>query len=82
MRQIVPDAALDDPVHIFAREFPSIGAGLRVRCPIGITLQRNRGNGNVRGLGQPLFQIIVLRLSFSQSEPPAIIVDHDDLTQI
>ena len=82
MRQIVPDAALDDPVFISAREFAGIGTGVQVWCSIGIAFQRNRGNGNVRGLGQPLFQIIVLRLSFSQSEPPAIIVDHDDLTQI
>jgi hypothetical protein len=30
LRQIVPDAALDDPVRIFAREFLGIRTGVRV----------------------------------------------------
>jgi hypothetical protein len=30
LRQIVPDAALDDPVRIFAREFLGVGTGVRV----------------------------------------------------
>ena len=50
LRQIVPDAARDDPVRISAREFPGIGTGVRVWCPIGIAFQRNRGHGDVRTL--------------------------------
>src|SRR5215212_6450860 len=42
LRQIVPNAALDDPVRIFAREFLGIGTGVRVGCSIGITF---KGNG-------------------------------------
>ena len=73
----MPDAALDDPVRIFAREFLGVGAGVQVWCPIGIAFQRNGGHGNVRTLSKPLFQLIIVRLAFGQPEPPAIIVDHD-----
>src|SRR5258707_488702 len=34
LRQIVPDAALDGPVRIFAREFPGIRTGVRVWCAV------------------------------------------------
>ena len=73
----MPDAARDDPVRIAAREFPGIGTGVQVRCPIGIAFKRHCGHGDVRTFGEPLFQIVILRLAFSQSEPPAIIMDHD-----
>src|SRR5512132_3037292 len=36
--QIVTDAALDDPVRIFAREFFGIGIGVRVWFTVGIAL--------------------------------------------
>jgi len=39
LSQIVPDAALDDPVRIFAREFLSIGTGVRMWCTVGIRRQ-------------------------------------------
>ena len=77
LRQIVPDAARDDPVRISAREFPGIGTGVRVWCAIGIAFKRNRGHGDVWTCGEPLFQIVILRLAFGQSKPPAIIMDHD-----
>src|SRR5438270_10829519 len=77
LRQIVPDAARDDPVFIAAREFPGIGTDLRVWCPIGIAFKSNRGHGDVRTFGALLFQIVIFRLAFSQSQPPAIIMDHD-----
>ena len=73
----MPDAARDDPVRISAREFPGIGTGVRVWCTIGIAFKRNRGHGDVGTFGEPLFQLVILRLAFSQSEPPAIIMDHD-----
>src|SRR5438067_12510503 len=77
LRQIVPDAARDDPVFIAAREFPGIGTDLRVWCPIDIAFKSNRGHGDVRTFGELLFQIVIVRLAFSQSQPPAIIMDHD-----
>src|SRR5207253_1134752 len=33
--------------------------------------------GDVRTFGEPLFQLVVLWVALSQSEPPAIIMDHD-----
>ena len=77
LRQIVPDAALDDPVRIFAGEFLGIGAGVRVWCAIGITFKGDGGHGDDRTFGKPLFQIVIFRLAFSQAEPPAVIMDHD-----
>ncbi len=76
LRQIVPDAALDEPVRIFAGEFLGIGTGVRVWCTIGITLKSNGGHGDDRTFGKPLFQIVVLRLAFSQAQPPAVIMNH------
>src|SRR5437762_5687707 len=46
-------------------------------CTIGIALERNSGHGDDRTLRKSLFQIVILRLAFSEAEPPAIIVDHD-----
>src|SRR5579864_4541875 len=75
--QIVPDAACDDPVFIAAREFPGIGTGVRVWCAIGIAFKSDSRYGDVRSFSKPLFQIVIFGLAFSQSEPPAIIMDHD-----
>ena len=57
----MPDAALDDPVRIFAREFPGIGTGVRVWCTIGITFKSNSGHANDRTFGKPPFQIVIFR---------------------
>ena len=77
LRQIVPDAARDDPMRIFARELLGIRTGVRVRRPIGIPFQGNGGHSNDRSFGQPLFEIVILRLAFRQAEPPAVIMDHN-----
>src|SRR4051812_38347020 len=75
--QVVPDTALDDAVCIFGREFLGIRAGGRVRRPIGIAFKGDGGHGDDRSLGEPLFQIVVLRLAFRQAEPPAVVMDYD-----
>src|SRR6266566_1273902 len=77
LRQIVPDTARDDPMLIFAREFAGIDTGVRVWCPISIAFQRHGGHGDGRSLGESLFQLVIFRLAISQSQPPAIIMDHD-----
>ena len=77
LRQIVPDAAVDRPVLIPAGEFPGVGARVRMRRAVGITLKRDGWHGDDGKLGKPLFQIVILRLAFGQAEPPAIVVDHD-----
>jgi hypothetical protein len=48
LRQIVPDATLNDPVRIFAREFLGIGTAVRVWCTIGVTFQGDGGHGDDR----------------------------------
>src|SRR5262249_26728875 len=77
LRQIVPDAALDRSVSVFAGEFLGIGARVRVRRAVGVTLKGNGGYGDDRACGKALLQIVKLRLAFSQPKPPAIVV-HDD----
>ena len=77
LRQIMPYAALDDPVRIFGREFVDVGAAIRVWCTIGIAFKRNCRDGDDRELGESFFQIVVVRLAFSQAEPPAIVMDDD-----
>ena len=77
LRQIVPDSAFDGPMLIFAREFLRIGAGLRVRCTVGITFEGDRRHGDDRRFGKPIFQIVVVFLPFSETEPPAVIMDYD-----
>ena len=52
--QIVSDAALDDPVRVFAGEFPGIGTTLKSKTSI---IQRDKRNGpcrNVRVLREQL----------------------------
>jgi hypothetical protein len=39
LRQVVPDAALDRPVLVSARELLSIGGGVRVRRTVGVTFE-------------------------------------------
>src|ERR1700733_4534393 len=77
LRQVVPDAALDDPVLVLAGEFAGVGAGVRVRCAVGVPLQGDGGDGDSRKAGQLPLQVVVSRLSRGQAEPPAVIVDHD-----
>jgi hypothetical protein len=77
LRKIVPDAALDSAVRVFAREPPGIGPGVRVWRAIGITFKSDGGHLDGWTLGKPLFYLGISRLAFSQAEPPAITMDHD-----
>ena len=63
----MPNATFDDPILIFAREFPGIGTGVWVWRAIGITFKGNGGHGDDRTFGKPLFQIVIFRLAFSQA---------------
>src|SRR5947209_5372940 len=44
---------------------------------VGITFKGDGGHGNHGSCGQPLFQIVIFRLTFSQADPPAVIMDDD-----
>src|SRR5260370_9491973 len=43
LRQVVPDAALDQPVLVFARELLAIGCRVRVWRAIGLALKPSTG---------------------------------------
>ena len=73
----MPDAAFDSPVRIFAREFFCIGTRLRMRRSVSVAFERDGRHGDAGDSRKPLFQIVILRLALSQSEPPTIIMDHD-----
>src|ERR687893_1317647 len=75
LRQVVPDAALDKPVLVPAREFLRVGTRVRVRCAIRITFEGNGGHRDHREFGKPPFQLGVFRLAFGQTEPPSIVMD-------
>src|SRR5262249_60793671 len=48
-----------------------------MRRAIGMAFEGDGGHGDDRSLGEPLFNLVVLRLPFSQSKPPAIIMNRD-----
>jgi hypothetical protein len=77
LRQVVPHAARDEPMLIFTREFAAISPGFRMGRAIGVAFEGDGGRGDAPTFGEPLFQIVIFRLASGQSEPPAIIVDHD-----
>lgn len=72
-----PNAARDGAVLILTRKLLRVGTRLRVRRTVRIAFQRDRGYRDGGELGEPLFHIVILWLAFSQSDPPAIVVDHD-----
>ena len=77
LRQIVADAAGDQPVRILAGELLGIGGGVRMRRAVGVAFQRDGRHGDDRTCGEPLFQLVIPRLARRQAEPPAVVVDHD-----
>src|SRR6266700_6109123 len=64
-------------MRIFARKFLGIGTGVRMRRTIRITFKGDGGDSDKRKFGKPFFQIVILRLALSQSQPPTIIMDYD-----
>ena len=77
LRQVMPDAAGDQAVGVFAGKLPGIDLGVRMRRAVGVAFEGDGGNGDDGEFGQPLFQLVVFRLARGQTKPPAIIVDHD-----
>src|SRR5918995_4391496 len=77
LRQVVPDAARDVPVLVLAGKPLRIGTGMRVRSAVRIAFERDGRHPDGGESGEPSFQIVVLRLAFSESEPPTVVMDHD-----
>src|SRR5579883_2741660 len=48
-----------------------------MRRTIGIPFEGNGGNSDHRSFGKSLFQNVIVRFAFSQTEPPAIVMDDD-----
>ena len=71
------DAARDQTVGIFAREFLAVGCCIGVRSPVGIALKGYCGHGYDRTFGEPPFQVVVTPLAFGHAEPPTVIMDRD-----
>src|SRR4051812_22588762 len=44
---------------------------------IGVPFHGDGGHADDRTGGEALFQLVVLRLTFGQAKPPAIVVNHD-----
>src|SRR5712691_5398399 len=77
LRKIVSNATRDGSVLVFAREFFGVGAGIRVWGTIGIAFEGDGGNGDYREFGKPLFEVGIFWFAVSQTEPPAVVMDHD-----
>src|SRR5215472_8888286 len=63
--QVVPIAAPDRPVRVFAGESVDVGAGVWVRRAVGVALEGDGGHGDGWQGGKPPFQVVVLRLARS-----------------
>ncbi len=48
-----------------------------MRRAVGIALKNDRRHLDHRAHSETMFQVVVLRLAFGQSKPPAIIMDYD-----
>src|SRR5262249_20447621 len=77
LRQVVSDAALNGEMLVSARELLGVSVGLEGGWAIGSALERIGGHRDDGALGKPLLQVVVFRLAFGETEPPAVIVDHD-----
>src|SRR5215212_6672825 len=71
LRQVVSNAALDQPMRIPAREFLGVGTGLRMGSTVGVTFHGDGRYGDHRTCGQPFLQFVIFRLAFGQRKPPA-----------
>lgn len=63
LRQIVPNATLDEPVRVLARKLFGLRTRVRVRCTVGVALEGNGGHAYERTCGKPVLQAVVFRLA-------------------
>src|SRR3954453_11008123 len=77
LRQVVADPAGHHPERVPARELPGVRARLRVRRAVGVALEGDGRHGDGRRRRKALLQVVVPRLAVGESEPPAVVVDHD-----
>src|SRR5262245_28917418 len=75
LRQVVPDAASQEPVHVLAGECLCVGSRIRIRRTVSIAFERDGGHGDDRTRRKLFFEIVVLRLAVGQSKPPPVVMD-------
>jgi len=66
LRQIVPDAARDSAVRVLAREFRLVSTRVRVGRTVRVTFESDSGHRYDRTLCEPLLELVVFSLAFSQ----------------
>jgi hypothetical protein len=66
LRQVVPDAARDHPVRVLADELAGVRARVRMRSPVGISLERDRRYLDRGARRQPPLELVVRRLALGQ----------------
>src|SRR5690242_12315547 len=71
------DATGDQPVPVLAGEPLFIRVRLRMRRAVGITFERDGGDGDARERGQSRLHLVELRLAGGEAEPPPVVVDGD-----
>lgn len=77
LRKIVTHA-LDDSMRAFAGELHGAGCPIGSRRDaIGIAVKGDGRHSDNRAVGKSLSQVVVLRVAFSQAQPPAVVMDHD-----
>ena len=59
MGRIVSDAAFENPVRIFAREFLRVGTGVRMRRAVGVAFQGDRRHVDGWTFRETIFQIVI-----------------------
>src|SRR3954447_8346728 len=71
------NSASQVPVYVSAGELRGVSSRGSVRRAVGIPFKRDCGHGDDRTGREPILEGVVSRLAFSQTEPPAIVVDDD-----
>jgi hypothetical protein len=77
LRQIVPDAALDESMRIFPREFLPIGCGIRMDAPMALPSRAIVGTVITGACASRFSKSSCIASPFRETEPPAIIANHD-----
>src|SRR5580658_2404806 len=72
------DASCNDPVGIFARKLMAIRTVVRImRGPIGIPLERDRRNGDLRQFCKPGLEVGIFCFAINQAKTEPVIVNHN-----
>lgn len=75
--EIVPNSSGNGSVLIFGQEHFCVTRRIWVRCAVGVAFHGDGRHGDDEALGELLFQIVVFRFAFGETEPRTVVVDHD-----